>query len=184
MEDHQDHMDHHIQLPLMLKSPQDQHALPKRDHARQVPLPIQLSIPELFSTSQPDLLSTTLMEDHQDQHHHSQSTLMLKSLLLPDQHALPKRALARQVPLLTQLLIPDTFSTSQPDPSSTTSMEDHQDQLAHSQSTSTFNLMPNPDQLAPHLSARPELLPSNLITKRLVSTQWTTLYQTSERIKK
>ena len=163
---------------------QDQHAPQLKDLARLVPLLPQTLIPLTYSTFQPDPLLTMLMEDHQDQSdHHSHKLIMFNFNL--DQLALPKRDHAKQVPLLTQLLIPLMSTTSQPDPLLTMSMEDHQDQLDHhSLKPLTFNSRLNLSQLATLLSVLKELLPSSSIKRSQENIQWTTLFQTSVLIKK
>merc|ERR1712086_1098025 len=190
----------------------DQHAPQLQDLARLVPLLPQTLIPLTYSTFQPDPLLTMLMEDHQDQlDHHSHKLIMFN--FNPDQHALPKRDHAKQEPLLTQQLIPEPSTTSQPDLLSTMLMEDLQDQSDHhSHKLSTSCLSNNPDQLAPprkdHAKLVPlltqqlipepsttsqlatlssvlrELLPLSSIKRSQELTQWTTLFQTSVSIKK
>merc|ERR1712086_1123694 len=126
----------------------DQHAPQLQDLARLVPLLPQTLIPLTYSTFQPDPLLTMLMEDHQDQlDHHSHKLIMFN--FNPDQHALPKRDHAKQDPLLTQQLIPEPSTTSQPDLLSTMLMEDLQDQLDHhSLKPLTFNSRLNLSHLA------------------------------------
>jgi hypothetical protein len=102
------------------------------DHARLLLLPIQTSILFMFSTSQPDPLSTMLMEDHQAQlDHHSHKLSTFFWLNNQDQHAPQLLDLARPVLLLLQILIPLTYSTFQPDQLLIMLMEDLQDQLGH-----------------------------------------------------
>merc|ERR1712086_603456 len=162
----------------------DQHAPQLQDLARLVPLLPQTLIPLTYSTFQPDPLLTMLMEDHQDQlDHHSHKLIMFN--FNPDQHAPPRKDDAKLVPLLTQQLIPEPSTTSQLDPLSTMSMEDHQDQLDHhSLKPLTFNSRLNLSHLATLSSVLRELLPLSSIKRSQELTQWTTLFQTSVSIKK
>merc|ERR1712127_505351 len=186
MEDHQDQSDHHSHKLIMFNFNLDQHALPKRDHAKQEPLLTQLLIPLTSITSQPDLLSTMLMEDLQDQSDHHSHKLSMSCLSNnPDQLAPPRKDHAKLVLLLTQQLIPHTSTTSQLDLLSTMLMEDHQDQLDHhSLKPLTFNSRLNLSHLATLSSVLRELLPLSSIKRSQELTQWTTLFQTSVSIKK
>merc|ERR1712086_1070205 len=87
----------------------------------------------------------------------------------PDQLAPPRKDDAKLVPLLTQQLIPEPSTTSQLDPLSTMSMEDHQDQLDHhSLKPLTFNSRLNLSHLATLSSVLRELLPLSSIKKWLL----------------
>jgi hypothetical protein len=130
MEDHQAQSDHHSQLLLTFfwSNNQDQPAI--QPDAKPLLLLIQTLILEPFSTSQPDPLLTTLMEDNQAQlDHHTLKPLTFFWKKCLDQPAIQPDA--KPLLLLIQTLILEPFSTSQPDLLSTTLMEDNQAQSDH-----------------------------------------------------